>query len=198
MSGTFSEETFTQSYSFITSIQQSEVAELRTSLSRARKLLASSPIHLREERAAEVTRLERALKRTESNVEHASRDKRKREALAAAKREEMKKREAGKGTWYMKDCAYHTLTCSRELFFLMLSYCSIAEKRKVITEAKFKDLAKEGSGAVRKAIAKRQLKISQKEKRSRPDGKGRGGGRPFAGRTQDAGYPQAKRQKVAP
>lgn len=52
-----------------------------------------------------MTRLERALKRTESNVEHASRDKRKRDALAEAKREEMKKRETGKGTWYMKDCA---------------------------------------------------------------------------------------------
>lgn len=123
LSGTFSEETFTQSYSFITSIQQTEVAELRTSLSRARKLLASSPAHLREERTAEVTRLERALKRTESNVEHASRDKRKREALAEAKREEMKKREAGKGTWYMKDCAYRAVSCFCDFSFYYVDLC---------------------------------------------------------------------------
>jgi hypothetical protein len=51
---------------------------------------------------------------------------------------------------------------------------STAEQKKLLVEARFDQLAKEGKGAVRKAIAKRRLKVSQKEKRSRPDGPGRG------------------------
>jgi len=85
------------------------VAELRSSLARARKLLANSPAHLRDERGEEVSRLERALKRTESNVERSKRDKRTREVLTNAKHEENKKRADGKGSWHMKKCSLFIL-----------------------------------------------------------------------------------------
>jgi len=169
LSGEFSADKFDNSYSFITNIQQNEVSELRKSLSLARKLSQSSPAHLREERAAEVTRLERALKRTESAVERAQREKRKREVLGEAKKDEREKREKGKGGWYMKN----------------------SEKQELLTKSRFEDLAASGRGAVQKAITKRKLKLSQKEKRSRPDGKG--GPR----RIQEGGEPRSKRQRVS-
>jgi ribosomal RNA-processing protein 36 len=102
LSGEFNPDKFEHSYSFVADIQQDEVASLRKSLSLARKLSQSSPAHLREERAAEVTRLERALKRTESTVERAKREKRNREVLSNVKKEERSKREKGKGGWFMK------------------------------------------------------------------------------------------------
>ncbi|KAF8320317.1 DUF947-domain-containing protein [Clavulina sp. PMI_390] len=146
LSGSFDQSQFSKSYSFITGLQETEVGDLKTSLSRARKLLANSPAHLRDDRAAEVTRLERALKRTESHVEREKRERRQREVLGAAKKAEQAKQAAGKGIWHMKK----------------------SEKSKLLNEARFQDLAEQGKGAVRKAIAKRQLKVSQKEKRSRP------------------------------
>jgi ribosomal RNA-processing protein 36 len=102
LSGEFNPNKFAHSYSFVTDMQQDEVASLRKSLALARKLSQFSPAHLREERAAEVTRLERTLKRIESAVERAKREKRDREVLGNAKREERKKRETGKTGWFMK------------------------------------------------------------------------------------------------
>ncbi|KAF9517517.1 hypothetical protein BS47DRAFT_1314197, partial [Hydnum rufescens UP504] len=148
LSGEFNPNKFAHSYSFVTDMQQDEVASLRKSLALARKLSQSSPAHLREERAAEVTRLERALKRTESAVERAKREKRDREVLGNAKREERKKRETGKTGWFMKT----------------------GEKRELLAKARFEELAAVGGKqAVNKAITKRKLKLNQKEKRSRPD-----------------------------
>lgn len=136
---------------------------------------------MREERAAEVTRLERALKRTESAVDRSKREKRSREALARAKREEREKQEKGKGGWYMKECTFSYLH-SRSINQIHLTFypSSTAEKRQLVAKARFEDLAASGGKqAVKKAIEKRKLKLSQKEKRERPDGK-----------------PTAKRQRI--
>jgi ribosomal RNA-processing protein 36 len=46
---------------------------------------------------------------------------------------------------------------------------TVAEKRKLLVKARYNALAAEGGkGAVRKAIEKKQRKIGQKEKKSRP------------------------------
>jgi ribosomal RNA-processing protein 36 len=45
----------------------------------------------------------------------------------------------------------------------------IGEEKELVMKARYETLAKEGGqGAVKKAIEKRQKKISQKEKRTRP------------------------------
>ena len=51
----------------------------------------------------------------------------------------------------------------------MVVCCTIAEKRKLLVKARYDALAAEGGKrAVRKAIEKKQKKIGQKEKKSRP------------------------------
>lgn len=58
--------------------------------------------------------------------------------------------------------------------FLSLSY--LAEKKELLTRAKFEALAESGGcGAVRKAIEKKQKKVNQKEKKKRPYAPGEGG-----------------------
>ena len=52
---------------------------------------------------------------------------------------------------------------------LIDSSCAVAEKRKLLTKARYDALAAEGGkSAVRKVIEKKRKKIGQKEKRSRP------------------------------
>jgi ribosomal RNA-processing protein 36 len=79
-----------------------ELSTLRENLKRARKLLASSPRDLREEREAEVARLEQAVKRTESLVNKDKREKVEQAALRKVTQQEKEKRKQGKGNWYMK------------------------------------------------------------------------------------------------
>jgi hypothetical protein len=101
LSGTFDAQRFAAQYGFLADMHQSEHASLRENLQRARKLLASSPRDLRAERAAEVTRLEAALRRTESTVAKDRRERVEREALERFKKAEREKRKQGKGAWYM-------------------------------------------------------------------------------------------------
>jgi len=71
----------------------------------------------------------------------------------------------------------------------------LGEKQKLIMQARYEALAKEGGQrAVKKAIEKKQKKESQKEKRSRPYAKGEEG--LSRKRTSDSGWPNAKRQRV--
>ena len=83
-----------------------ELATLRESLKRARKMLASSPRDLRAAREGEVLRLERAVKRAESVVHRDRREAVEAGALARARQDEREKRRQGKGAWYMKDGAH--------------------------------------------------------------------------------------------
>jgi len=54
---------------------------------------------------------------------------------------------------------------------LMGLHCAIAEKRQLLVKARYDALAAEGGKrAVRKAIEKKQKKVGQKEKKSRPFG----------------------------
>lgn len=80
----------------------SELATLKENLVRAKKLLANSPRDLREERAAEVQRLELAVRRMESVVQRERRQKVERVALEKIQHEEKEKRKQGKGAWHIK------------------------------------------------------------------------------------------------
>ncbi|KAG6890375.1 hypothetical protein C0992_001965 [Termitomyces sp. T32_za158] len=147
LAGQFSEDSFRHGYSFLAESHIRELDALRDNLKRARKLLASSPRDLYEERADEVQRLEQATKRAESLVNKDKRDKIEQGALAQVKKDELEKRKQGKGEWHMKK----------------------ANKRELLMKARYDALAEEGGKrAVKKAIEKRQKKIGQKEKKSRP------------------------------
>ena len=103
MAGEFDTKRFHSQYGFLSEMHQEELKALRENLKRARKLLANSPRDLREEREAEVERLERTVKRAESSVNKDRREKVELEALSKVAKEERDKRKQGKGAWYMKD-----------------------------------------------------------------------------------------------
>ncbi|KAL1739973.1 hypothetical protein HDZ31DRAFT_68403 [Schizophyllum fasciatum] len=157
VTGELKPDKFKQSYSFLSDMHRNEFTTLRENLSRARKLLATSPRHLREERAREVDTLERALKKAESQVQRDKREAVEQQALARAAKEERERRAQGKGEWHMKR----------------------GEKREMLAKARYDALAKEGGrSAVSKAIDKKRKKIAQKEKKARPFAKGQSSDRP--------------------
>jgi len=128
-------------------MHKTELSELKANLARARKLVINSPKHLREEREAEVERLERAMKRTESIVNREKREHAEQSALEKIKKEEKEKREHGKKGWWLKD----------------------SEKKEIRARARLDAIAQEGGKrAVKKALEKKQKKNGQKEKKSRP------------------------------
>ncbi|KAF8227442.1 DUF947-domain-containing protein [Tricholoma matsutake] len=147
LAGELSTENFRARYSFLADAHEAELDTLRENLKRARKLLATSPRDLFYERDQEVKRLELAVKRAESMVNKDSKDKTEREALLKLTREEKEKRKQGKRHWWLKE----------------------SEKRDVLVQARYEALAAGGGkGAVKRAIAKKQKKVGQKEKKSRP------------------------------
>jgi ribosomal RNA-processing protein 36 len=111
VTGDFDSRRFAKQYDFLTEIHASEMQTLRDNLKRARKLLINSPRDTRDERTAEVVRLEQALKRAESAVSRDKRERIEREALQKAKQEEKERRKEGKGEWYMKDGASRENDC---------------------------------------------------------------------------------------
>jgi len=182
LAGEFSAQRFQTQYGFLTDIHVNELKELRESLKRARKLLASSPRHLREEREQEIERLERTMKRAESQVNKDKRDKIEQNALQRVAAEEKEKRQQGKGAWYMKD----------------------SDKKEVLVRARYDALAAfGGKGAVKKAIEKKQKKTNQKEKKRRPFAAGSGSGssagnkRPRFGGGDGDGMRMPKRQRFS-
>lgn len=91
-------------------MRQGELGMLRENLKRARKLLASSPRHLRPEREAEVERLGLAVKRAESSVNRDKRERVEQEALNKTAKEERDKRQKGKKAFWLKNCgSFHYL-----------------------------------------------------------------------------------------
>ena len=100
------QERFAKSYSFITDLQRSEVGTLKAVLIAARKTAANAPRDVRAEKEAEVSRIERALKRAESGVQRAKREETERTALREVSKEEKMKRADGKGNWWMKKCKF--------------------------------------------------------------------------------------------
>ncbi|KAJ7634264.1 hypothetical protein DFH06DRAFT_1284458 [Mycena polygramma] len=171
LSGEFSTEKFQEHYGFLTDAHKTELRTLRENLKAARKLLASSPRDLRPEREAEIGRLEMAVKRAESMVNKDRRAKVDQEALTKLSEGERAKRKEGKGGWWMKE----------------------AEKKEFLVRARYDALAAEGGKrAVKKAIEKKQKKIGQKEKKSRPFAKS--GGLKRKGTDNDGGPPQKRRK----
>ena len=102
VTGEFSSDRFRSQYGFLSEMHQGELSTLRENLKRARKLLASSPRDLREERAQEVQRLERTVKRAESTVNKDRMDRIEQSALQKARQEERGKQQEGKKAWFMK------------------------------------------------------------------------------------------------
>ncbi|KAJ6575073.1 hypothetical protein B0H19DRAFT_1127030 [Mycena capillaripes] len=171
LAGEFSTQKFQEHYGFLTDAHKTELRTLRENLKAARKLLASSPRDLRPEREAEVGRLEMAVKRAESMVNKDRRAKVDQEALTRLNEAERAKRKEGKREWWMKD----------------------SEKKDFLVRARYDALAAEGGKrAVKKAIEKKQKKIGQKEKKSRPFAKGSGSKRK-AGDSE--GEPPQKRRR---
>ncbi|KIK93335.1 hypothetical protein PAXRUDRAFT_829070 [Paxillus rubicundulus Ve08.2h10] len=160
---------FKQQYGFLSDLHSSELKTLRENLKRARKLLVSTPSNLRAEREEEVKRLELAVKRAESAVNRDTRERIDAEALQSAKHAEKEKRNHGKSDWWMKR----------------------SEKRELLTKARFDAIASVGGKqAVKKAIEKKQKKVNQKEKKSRPFARGASG---WAGGKRSAGSLDAER-----
>ncbi|KAJ7630900.1 DUF947-domain-containing protein [Roridomyces roridus] len=169
LAGEFSAEKFRQQYGFLEDAHKTELKTLRENLKTARKRLLASPRDLRYEREAEVARLEAAVKRAESMVNSDRRAKVDQEAMAKLNEEEKGKRKEGKGSWYMKPAA----------------------KKEFLVRARYDALAQEGgTRAVKKAIEKKQKKIGQKEKKSRPFAKGSGLKRSSS--DGDSGRPQKR------
>lgn len=177
MTGEFSTQQFQRQYRFLSELHVNEMKTLKENLKRARKLLASSPRDLREEREQEVQRLERALKRAESMVNKDRREKIEEEALSKVTVEEREKRKQGKGAWFMKT----------------------SDKKELLARAKYDALAASGGkGAVKKAIEKKQKKVAQKEKKKRPFAPPSGGGDSgWAGKRSRSGA-QAERPNKRP
>ena len=144
---------------------------MRETLKRARKLLSSSPSDLRSERENEVYRLEQAIKRAESMVNKDRLDQVQRDALRKAKKEEESKRQQGKGKWFLKKGKRLYDIFPSDLFDMW----RVADQQQLVMKARYEALAKEGGArAVKKAILKKQKKVSQSEKRSRPYKKRKG------------------------
>ncbi|KAF8585529.1 DUF947-domain-containing protein [Ramaria rubella] len=147
LSGPLSIDKFHTHYDFLPGLHTGELAELKQTWARARKLLISSPQHLRAEREEEVHKLEQAIKRAESTVNREKREEAERQALRKFKQEEREKRKAGKKAWYLKD----------------------ADKNAIRVRARLEAIeASGGKRAVKKAIEKKQKKVGQREKKSRP------------------------------
>jgi hypothetical protein len=105
LSGNLSVDHFRSHYNFLPDLHTGELSTLKQTLARARKLLISSPAHLREEREEEVNRLELAVKRAESTVNRERREEAERQALGKLSQEEREKRKSGKRGWWLKDGA---------------------------------------------------------------------------------------------
>jgi ribosomal RNA-processing protein 36 len=103
LSGAFNATKFQDHYKFLSDMRQGELVTLRDSSKRARKLLTSSPRHLRPEREAEVERLALAVKRAESSVNRDKRERVEREALSTITMEEREKRQKGKKAFWLKN-----------------------------------------------------------------------------------------------
>jgi len=147
LSGDLSLHKFQSQYSFLAGLHATELSTLKDNLKRAKKMLRSSPRNLREAREAEVQRLEVAVKRAESSVNRDRQEQVARIAMDNVKKEEQGRREQGKTGYWLKDSA----------------------KKDIVLKARHDALVESGGkGAVKKAIEKRQRKINQKEKRSRP------------------------------
>jgi len=145
--GRYDPAKFKQQYDFITSLRRDELSTLREHTKRAQKLLGNSPAHLKAEREEEVKRLERAMKRAESSVNLDNRERVESKALWSAKQAEKEKRKKGKAGWWMKQ----------------------SEKKTLLDKARLDAIASAGGKqAVKRAMEKKEKKISQKEKKMRP------------------------------
>ncbi len=134
-------------------------------------------------------------------VNQDKREKVEQTALQKAALEEREKRKQGKKAWFMKDGQYNLSPLS----YRILMVCSAADKRNLLVKAKYEALAASGGQrAVKKAMDKKQKRVSQKEKKRRPferehvgRSEGLGGGSSYAKRLgEESSSRPKKRQRV--
>ncbi|GAA99311.1 uncharacterized protein L969DRAFT_16615 [Mixia osmundae IAM 14324] len=113
LSGALDEDLYSRSYSFISEQQKAELAQLKTTVYKARKV-PNFPVDELEE-------LERALKKMESLVDRAARDERERTAVKKWREQETGKQNSGKAAWHLKQ----------------------ADRRQLIEREKLSELAKD-------------------------------------------------------
>ena len=162
----------------------------------ARKLLVTSPRDLFVERDQEVKRLELAVKRAESTVNKDRNVMTERETLFKLTREEKEKRKQGKKHWWLKECKSYA---DALLCFYLLKVIHSAEKRDLLVRARYDALAADGGKrAVKRAMEKKQKKVGQKEKKSRPIPRARNRERfILEGDSREEGHSSSKRRRVA-
>ncbi|KAG8849593.1 rRNA biogenesis protein rrp36 [Serendipita sp. 411] len=141
--GDFSSDHFRKDYGFLSDLRTEELDAIKRDLSRAKRLLANSPAHLRDERGIEVEKLERTMKRTESTIERSKREAFERDVVLTMKRDERQKRSEGKKEWHWKK----------------------SDEKQLKLKARFESMS---GKEVKKRIAKKQKKVAQKDKKSRP------------------------------
>ncbi|KAG8813345.1 rRNA biogenesis protein rrp36 [Serendipita sp. 399] len=141
--GDFSSDHFRKDYGFLSELRTQELEAIKRDLSRAKRLLANSPAHLRDERRIEAEKLERTMKRTESTIERGNREAFECDVMLKVKRDERLKRSEGKKEWYFKK----------------------SDERKLKLKARFESMS---GKEVKKRIVKKQKKLAQQDKRSRP------------------------------
>ncbi|KAH0832068.1 hypothetical protein J3R83DRAFT_12976 [Lanmaoa asiatica] len=165
--GRYDPSKFKQQYDFLSGLRNNELLTLREHMKRARKLLANSPSHLRAEREEEGKRLERAMKKAESAVNLDNREHVEFKALRSAKQTEKEKRKQGKARWWMKRCK--PIIQLPPSWHSHLSSTLTAEQKELLAKARLDAIASVGGKqAMKKAVEKKQKKISQKEKKTRP------------------------------
>jgi ribosomal RNA-processing protein 36 len=101
-----------QSYDFLPGMLAEEMNQLRTSLVAAQKLEKNCPLRDKPTRTAEREAIERDVARLRTKLDKQKRETREREVMADVKREERKKREEGKGAWYMKKGTFFDILSS--------------------------------------------------------------------------------------
>lgn len=101
-----------QSYDFLPGMLAEEMKQLRTSLVAAQKLEKNCPLRDKPTRTAEREAIERDVARLRTRLDRQKRETREREVMADVKREERKKREEGKGAWYMKKGTFFDMLSS--------------------------------------------------------------------------------------
>jgi ribosomal RNA-processing protein 36 len=108
------------------------------------------------------------MKRSESALERSKREAFERDVMVQIKRDERAKRSQGKGAWYLKKGIF--IFCFIVIADKLTIGCIIGDEKKVKLQAKFESLS--GQEAKR-VMEKKQKKMAQKEKKSRPFAAGR-------------------------
>ena len=101
----------TKAYEFLPNLLRTELKDLRTAVTLAKKAERTCSWADKPTRTAERERLEGELGRLRTKFERTERETRERDVLATMKKEEREKRKQGKGEWFMKKGMSSAMRC---------------------------------------------------------------------------------------